>query len=140
MGLKLTKSQLPITGINNSLCQADFSTRVRLHSRYRDCNLNVHCAVLPSITNNLPAESFDISSLKIPKGIFLADPQLNISSQIEILLCAHYYLQLIEPVKFIRSPHFPIIQETKLGFILAGNLPFNVDMTKPCLLYTSRCV
>ena len=131
MGLKLIKSQLTITGINNSLPQADFSTRVRLHSRYKNFNLNIHCAVLPSITNNLPAESFDLSSLTLPKGIFLADPQLNVSSQIDILLGAQYYLQLIEPVKFIRSPHFPIIQETKLGFILAGNLPFNVDMTKP---------
>ena len=63
--------------------------------------------------------------------MFLADPQLNFSSQIDLLLGAQYYLQLIEPVKFIRTPHFHIIQETKLGFILAGNLPFNVDMTKP---------
>ena len=111
MGLKLIKSQLPITGIYNSLSQADFSTTVRLHSRYKNFNLNIHCAVLPSITNNLPAESFDISSLNLPKGIFLADPQLNFSSQIDILLGAQYYLQLIEPVKFIRSPYFPIIQE-----------------------------
>ena len=49
MGLKLIKSQLPITGINNSLSQADFSTRVRLHSRYKNFSLNIHCAVLPSI-------------------------------------------------------------------------------------------
>ena len=112
MGLKLIKSQLPITGINNSLSQADFSTRVRLHSRYKNFSLNIHCAVLPSITNNLPAESFDIASLNLPKGIFLADPQLSFSSQVDLLLGAQYYLKLIEPVKFIRSPHFPIIQET----------------------------
>ena len=72
-----------------------------------------------------------MASLKIPKGIFLADPQFNTSSQIDILLGAQYFLQLIEPTKFVRSPHFPTIQETKLGFILAGNLPFNMDMTKP---------
>ena len=102
-----------------------------MYSRYKNFSLNIHCAVLPSITNNLPAESFDVASLNLPKGIFLADPQLNFSSQVDLLLGAQYYLQLIEPVKFIRSPHFPIIQETKLGFILAGNLPFNVDMTKP---------
>ena len=65
MGLNLIKSQLPITGINNSLSPGDFSTRVRLHSRYKNFNLNIHCAVLPSITNNLPAESFDISSLNL---------------------------------------------------------------------------
>ena len=58
MGLQLVKSQLPIAGINNSLSQADFSTNVKLHSRYKPFTLNVHCAVLPSITNNLPAESF----------------------------------------------------------------------------------
>ena len=110
MGLKLIKSQLPITGINNSLSQADFSTRVRLQSRYKKFGLNIHCAVLPSITNNLPAESFDVASLNLPKGIFLADPQLNFSSQIDLLLGAQYYFQLIEPTKFIRGPHFPIIQ------------------------------
>ena len=94
--------------------------------------------VLPRITNNLPTESFDMASLKISKGIFLADPQFNNSSQIDILLGAQYFLQLIEPTKFVRSPHFPIIQETKLGFILAGNLPFNVDMTKPVSSFIAR--
>ena len=149
MGLQLVKSQLPITGINNSLSQADFSTKVRLHSRYKPFTLNVHCAVLPSITNNLPAESFDLASLNLPKHVFLADPHLHCSAQIDVLLGAQYFLQLIEPIKFTRGPHFPIIQETKLGFILAGDLPINVDITKTvssfmvckdCLLYTSRCV
>ena len=72
MGLQLVKSQLPIAGINNSLSQADFSTKVRLHSRYKPFTLNVHCAVLPSITNNLPAESFNLASLNLPKRIFLS--------------------------------------------------------------------
>ena len=103
--------------------------------------------VLPSITNNLPAESFNLASLNLPKRIFLADPHLHCSAQVDILIGAQYFLQLIEPMKFTRGPHFPIIQETKLGFILAGDLPFNVDITKTvssfmvckdCLLYTSR--
>ena len=109
MGLQLVKSQLPITGINNSLSQADFSTRVRLHSRYKPFTLNVHCAVLPSITNNLPAESFDLASLNLPKHIFLADPHLHCSSQVDVLLGAQYYLQLVEPIKFMRGPHLSLI-------------------------------
>ena len=87
MGLQFVKSQLPITGINNSLSQADLSTKLRLHSRYKPFTLNVHCAILPSITNNLPAESFDLASLNLPKHIFLAD-QMCIRDRLRVELHA----------------------------------------------------
>ena len=45
------------------------------------------------------------------------------NSYIDILLGAQFYLDLILPNKYVRGSHFPTIQETKLGYILPGNLP-----------------
>ncbi|XP_075236512.1 uncharacterized protein LOC142333376 [Lycorma delicatula] len=125
LGLTLTKNR-PISGFNNLLCQSNYSVTVKLYSRYENFTLDIVCAVLPNLTDNLPAESFYSSHLNLPENLFLADPNFNISSNIDVLLGAQYFLNLILPNKFVRNQHFPLIQETRLGYILAGNLPLNV--------------
>ncbi|XP_075210613.1 uncharacterized protein LOC142317967 [Lycorma delicatula] len=126
LGLTLTKNNLPISGINNSLCQSNYSVTVKLYSRYENFTLDIVCAVLPNLTDNLPAESFCSSHLNLHENLFLADPNFNISSNIDVHVGAQYFLNLILPNKFVRNQHFPLIQETRLGCILAGNLPLNV--------------
>lgn len=130
LGLNLTRHNLPISGINNSSCQSTHSVSVKLFSRYENFNFEVQCAVLPDITNKLPSETFNISQFNIPENLFLADHQFNISSNIDILLGAQFYLSLIKTGKFVRDSNFPIIQETRLGYILAGNLPLNITRSK----------
>ncbi|XP_075235031.1 uncharacterized protein LOC142332470 [Lycorma delicatula] len=62
--LTLTKNNLPISGINNSLCQSNYSVTVKLYSRYENFTLDIVCAVLPNLTDNLPAESFYSSHIE----------------------------------------------------------------------------
>lgn len=139
LGLTLTKNHLPISGINNSSCRADFSVTFKLHSRYENFNFNVQCAVLPSLTDNLPSESFNSSQLGIPPNLYLADPDFNISSSIDVLLGAQFYLHLIKPLKFIRGQQFPVIQESRLGYILAGNLPHRREPNSTVSSFMTRC-
>ena len=87
------------------------------------CIRDSQCAVLSTLTHKLPAQSFDVKHFNSPYNIFLADTNFNVSADIDILLGAQFYLDLIQANKYVRGPNFPVIQETKLGYILAGNLP-----------------
>ena len=109
--LKLTRSNIPITGISNTACCATDIVSMRIMSRYQRHSFEAKFAVLSSLTHNLPSISFDINQFHIPNKIFLADPDFNISSQIDILLGAQFYLDLILTNKYTRGPNFPIIQE-----------------------------
>ena len=136
--LKLTRSNIPITGINNTACCATDIASMRIISRYQRHSFEAKCAVLSNLTHNLPSISFDINRFHIPNKIFLADPDFNISSQIDILLGAQFYLDLILANKYTRGPNFPIIQETKLGYILAGNLPEHCHTQGPAVSFLAR--
>ena len=125
------RSNIPITGINNTAGYATDIASIRIISRYQRYSFEAKCAVLSTLTHNLPSNSFDINQFRIPNKIFLADPDFNISSQIDILLGAQFYLDLILTNKYTRGPNFPIIQETKLGYILAGNLSKDVYKRQP---------
>ena len=76
---------------NNTACYATDIASIRIISRYQRYSFEAKCAVLSTLTHNLPANSFDINQFHIPNKIFLADPDFNISSQIDILLGAQFY-------------------------------------------------
>ena len=118
----------PISGINNATCCATNLVSIRIVSRYQRFTFNAPCAVLSALTHKLPAQSFDINHFNIPDNIFLADPHFNVSADIDILLGAQFYSDLIQANKYVSGPNFPVIQETKLGYILAGNLPKHSKM------------
>ena len=94
--------------------------------------------VLSALTHKLPAQSFDINHFNVPDNVFLADPHFNISADIDILLAAQFYLDLILPNKYVCGSHFPIIQETKLGYILPGNLPKHCHYKGPAVSILAR--
>ena len=136
--LNLTKSNIPITGINNTACCATKLASIRIISRYQRFSFQATCAVLSALTHKLPAQSFDINQFNVPDNVYLADPQFNISADIDILLGAQFYLDLILPNKYVRGSHFPTIQETKLGYILAGNLPKHCHYKGPAVSFLAR--
>ena len=92
--LKLTKSNIPITGINNTACYATDLASISIISRYQRYSFEAKCAILSTLTHNLPANSFDINQFHIPNKIFLADPDFNISSQIDILSVSYTHLDV----------------------------------------------
>lgn len=56
---------------------------------------NLKCIILPKITQRLPQEFCPMSEFKIPSNITLADPNFNIPSEIDLLIGAQVFWQLI---------------------------------------------
>ena len=76
-----------------------------IRDSYQRFSFDATCAVLSALTHKLSAQFFDINHLNIPDNVFLADPHFNVSADIDILLGAQFYLDLILANKYVRGPN-----------------------------------
>nr|CAH7742544.1 unnamed protein product [Callosobruchus chinensis] len=70
--------------INNTVSQIKFKCSVELQSLSHDYKKVIDCLVVPEITGLIPSVPVDISKIKIPQNIALADPNFNVPSKISL--------------------------------------------------------
>jgi hypothetical protein len=133
LGLKRERDEMPISGINNTSSAATHSADVKLSSKDGRYKNVVTCFILPNLTGKMPASYVDISQLRIPKDVQLADKEFNIPGNIDMLIGSDLYPYLIKNGHYTFGENHPIIQETHLGWLLLGRLPDE----KPCQTSTS---
>jgi len=93
-----------------------------MKSRHTDWHDSLNCAVLSDITGTTPATKLDTSKWKIPTDIKLADETFKIPGDIDLLLEADLFYEILESGRRPR-PNFPVLQETFLGWTLCGKIP-----------------
>jgi len=122
--LRLSKTQTrsSIQGINHSSAAATHCVSVHMRSRHTDWHDSLNCAVLPDITGTTPATKLDTSKWKLPTDIKLADETFNIPGDIDLLVGADLFYEILESGRRTR-PNFPVLQETVLGWTLSGKIP-----------------
>ncbi|KAJ8985407.1 hypothetical protein NQ317_017034, partial [Molorchus minor] len=76
--------------------------------------------ILNKITQNIPNVTFDSSHLEIPE-LKLADPDFNTSGEIDILLGAGIFWELLCVGQLKIGETF--VHKTKLGWVVAGHIP-----------------
>jgi hypothetical protein len=112
---------------------------VVVKSRVGNFTTGVDCFVLPKITQATPAVSFDKPTIELPSDIILADPNFNVSQEINLLIGAGLYWQLLigGPTQLHRNQ--PYFQETQLGWIVSGDLKLKNSVSKfSCNLVSSE--
>lgn len=82
--------------------------------------------VLKHITDKLPKKPFkkSVLPLHIYVSTNLADNDFNIAKEIDILIGGLTFWQLIENRREILRYQGVILQDTKLGWIISGQIPF----------------
>lgn len=80
----------------------------------------IPCLVISQITQSLPSVSFDVSQWKIPRNICLADAEFNVQDKVDILLGNDVFFRILL-MKQIRNANMPILQNTRLGWIVGGS-------------------
>jgi hypothetical protein len=73
-----------------------------------------------------PSAKLDISNWKIPKDIKLADEQFNEPGKIDLLIGADLFYEISRPGRYTHTGNYPVIQETVLGWTLAGRTPATI--------------
>ncbi|KAJ8979676.1 hypothetical protein NQ317_001076 [Molorchus minor] len=120
---KTFTNNLNIVGIAKNVTNVQRSAYVEVHSCVYNYKLKVECAVVDTITTNLPQYHFDISNVKIPKNITLSDENFNKPGEILILLGANVFFQtLVTGTVKLGFDSF-VLQNTLFGFIVSGCIP-----------------
>ncbi|XP_053698889.1 uncharacterized protein LOC128745843 [Sabethes cyaneus] len=89
--------------------------------------------VLPELTTTLPARKASLGQWKPPSDIVLADPQLCEPGQIDIIIGAEYFYDLLANGRSKIFKEGPTLQNTVFGWIVSGRIP-----TRPA--YPSQAV
>ncbi|XP_057656756.1 uncharacterized protein LOC130894159 [Diorhabda carinulata] len=117
-----TDVHIKVIGINGNISFINNVIKTRIKSINSNYNVNLQFLVSNQITTDTPHMDFDTSHLKIPNNIDLADPQFNESSKVDILLGAGIFYRLLLPGQISLGKGRPILQNTELGWIIAGTI------------------
>ncbi|XP_050293842.1 uncharacterized protein LOC126734313 [Anthonomus grandis grandis] len=122
LGLKRQNVDYEIRGLAQALL-ATSSSRVNVTIMSNICDdfkEIIPCLVISKITQDLPYMSFNISQWKIPGNISLADDTFNVRGNIDMLLGNDIFYRILL-MNQICSPGMPVLQNSRLGWIVAGN-------------------
>ncbi|KAJ8982110.1 hypothetical protein NQ317_002337 [Molorchus minor] len=84
--------------INNSVSSnVKSKCEVQIKSRCnKEFSLTISCLVLPQITGNLPSVHLRIDHWNLPTHVKLADPNFNVPKEIDLLIGARHFWELIK--------------------------------------------
>ncbi|XP_011860172.1 PREDICTED: uncharacterized protein LOC105557524 [Vollenhovia emeryi] len=120
--LKLRSLNISISGINCATSRATQTVRLRMQSRLNAFSFDVECIVTDQVTDKLPSFTIKRSDFNLPRNLRLADPQFNISADVDALIGADLFWDLICVGQVKASQYRSTLQKTRLGWILAGRL------------------
>ncbi|XP_045541883.1 uncharacterized protein LOC123723348 [Papilio machaon] len=125
-----------INGINNQSLTSTQACNLTIESQCCRYKANIECYILPEITKILPSTIIDISQLSLPSDLHLADPSFNIPSVIDILVGAEVFWDVICTKSINLGKNKPKLVESKLGWIVTGQLPIQTtsNFTHSCNL------
>ncbi|XP_062540962.1 uncharacterized protein LOC134209004 [Armigeres subalbatus] len=143
LGLKTNVTSMALEGISSTPTRSDKYTEIVISSRFTNYRTAVACLVLEKITNTLPCKPAPIHEWPIPESLHLADPLFHLPGKIDVLLGTELFFQLLEPGKMNLSADesLPILQNTKLGWIVAGRYKDQKSIsthTSTCLIVSSE--
>jgi hypothetical protein len=117
-----------VHGTNNVNTATHHNVSIHLSSRHTDWYTTLDCAVLTNITGITPPTRLDTSSWKIPTDINLADKQFNQPGDIDLLIGADLFYEMLPPGRRTRPGNYPVLQETVVGWTIAGRTPANTTV------------
>ncbi|XP_055543597.1 uncharacterized protein LOC129729140 [Wyeomyia smithii] len=141
LAIEKSPIDLDFHGISATSSHSSMGTSVTFASRCSSYRSTIPCAVLDRISSDLPLRPVDISDWQIPDSVYLADPQFHHPGKISLLLGLQPFLDLLEPgrINLDVDGRFPILQNTKLGWVVSGRYEDSKSMkNSPTCLITSH--
>ncbi|XP_053681573.1 uncharacterized protein LOC128732351 [Sabethes cyaneus] len=117
--LRRNKEFIPISGVGLSSTLSKYSTTVRIQSHRADFDTSWTFHVLSKITMELPNQVIDVSSLKIPSDILLADPSFSQPGPIDLIFGIENFYDLLKAGQLKNDPEAPVLQNTALGWVVS---------------------
>ncbi|XP_039440572.1 uncharacterized protein LOC120421426 [Culex pipiens pallens] len=122
LAIKKERANYQVSGLHESQTRISNLVRATMKSRVSDFSTELELLVTPRIVADLPPESVDITSWNLPPNIELADPRFNSAGQIDMLLGAGLFWNLIKSGKITLAENLPSLRETEFGWVVGGVL------------------
>ncbi|XP_033221191.1 uncharacterized protein LOC117175592 [Belonocnema kinseyi] len=122
IGLRKIPADIPLEAVDNLLTNIKFTTSTTIKSRYNSTKHDLSLFIVNNISNTMPSLPIDLSSFDIPQDIVLADPNFQTPQNIDMILGAQYFYHLLLPGKIPIKQHASVLQETELGWVVAGGI------------------
>lgn len=129
---------MSISGVAEGAFESKRMIRVKIQSKVNAYRDSIDCVVFPKLTQKLPQKFCPTSAFKIPSNIVLADPNFNVSANIDLLLRAQSFWQLLCVGQVKACEAHPTLQKTKLGWVISGMAhgSFDKNLTVSCNVVT----
>lgn len=122
IGLDTQNISIPLSGMNNMNSTISKRTNAKIKSRCSNYSNSLSFLVVKTISQHLPSEYIDRHDLNIPNGIRLADPTFNQPAQIDGLIGAQNFWELLCVGQISIANSTMALQKTKLGWIVTGEI------------------
>lgn len=111
-----------INGVGVNVFNISHKVRLQLKSLCTNFEYCDDFLVIDQITKKLPKYTFSKHRMEIPSHFTLADPNFNVSGDIDLLLNADFFWKIIIPGHLKIGVHLPTLQNTQLGWIVSGRI------------------
>lgn len=138
LGLRENVTDAQVSGINKSVSKICKMVDAEVASMNETFNCKERFLLLEKITNDLPQVTFDATLIKVPQNIKLANANFKVSLPIDLLLGANIFYNILCIGQIKLGKHLPILQETKLDWIVSGNLRAKCSDNLACNLAISN--
>ncbi|XP_047510573.1 uncharacterized protein LOC125053303 [Pieris napi] len=124
LNLKVNKfSNKFVKGIGSASNPIIGEVSIVLSSRINNNSLSLNAFAIDKITDSLPVSQINMSSLKHLNNITLADENYFYPSEVDILIGAPQYAEIMLSGRVTGAPGTPTAFETIFGYIIIGNVP-----------------
>ncbi|XP_062704747.1 uncharacterized protein LOC134287050 [Aedes albopictus] len=106
---------VPVVGVNGTRSQLHHKVVVQMRSNCSDFTTNLDCYTVPKVTDSTPMVPVSIDSWSIPPGILLADDSFHRPSEIEMLIGAELFADILKQGRIKLSDRLPSLVETEFG-------------------------
>ncbi|XP_062542065.1 uncharacterized protein LOC134210058 [Armigeres subalbatus] len=120
-------ANVPVVGVGGVRSQIRHQVILRLSSGYSAFECNINCLVTSRVTGKIPSVPVDVFEWKFPPGIVLADPSFNEPKDVDLLIGAELFFDILKSAQLKLSDELPHLYETQFGWVLAGALEESHD-------------
>ncbi|XP_043461973.1 uncharacterized protein LOC122498348 [Leptopilina heterotoma] len=122
LNLKKNNVNHTVSGIDLTQTNINFCTSATIKSTLNAYKLRTDFFVTNNISQCIPTKKIDLTKLSIPDHIHLADPDFYKPQPVDILLGTSIFWDCLEPKRILQGQGHPVLQLTKFGWILGGQL------------------
>jgi hypothetical protein len=79
--------------------------------------------VVPNVSSQIPKMKLELSKNIVPSDILLADPQFYHPSQVDVIIGAEHFYNIVLSRQLELIPEQLFLKESKLGWLAYGKIP-----------------